>query len=347
MTRRLLLTAAALACLFRPDAEAATAERARYLMGSACRIVASHPEPGAAERLVEAAFQEIDRWNGILSDYDPGSELSRLNAAPPGTGFRCSADLFSYLEQSLALAARTEGAFDPTVGTLVDLYALRQGGRWPSTGEIDSALKRTGFARVELIRDRLSAHLLAAGMRLDPGANGKGFALDAAAEILRAGGVQWALLDFGGQVLAVGGGPGGHGFPVEIPGAGGEAGRAPSILLRDASAATTSNTERGLVVDGRPLGHILDPRTALPVEDRGSLTVVAPSAAAADALSTALFVMGPEDALAAASRLSVEARYLPAPGTAGRPVATDGFRHLLERTTAEASPAAPALSSTE
>ena len=83
--------------------------------------------------------------------------------------------------------------------------------------------------------------------------------------------------------------------------------------------ATTSNTERGLVVDGRLLGHILDPRTALPVEDRGSLTVIARRAGVADALSTALFVMGPDEALAAAGRLGVEARYLPASGT---PLAT-------------------------
>lgn len=334
--RLLAGTAAALAALG-ASTPGETVERARYLMGSSCRIVASHPEPGVAGRLIEEAFAEIDRWNGILSDWTDESELAGLNAEAHRAPVACSEDLYAWLASSLAVAEETGGAFDPTVGSLVDLYEIRSGGRWPAEAEIRSARRRTGYPLVALDAERRTARFRTRGVRLDPGGNGKGVALDAAGRILRRGGVSWALLDFGGQVLAVGAGPGGEGFEVELPGAGDEAGPR-AIRLRDASAATTSNRERGLVVDGRPLGHILDPRTARPVTAAGSLTVVAATAARADALSTALFVMGPERAAEAAARLGVEYRYVTGSPSHRRTTASPGFRRFLRETAGTAHP---------
>jgi thiamine biosynthesis lipoprotein len=315
-------------------------------MGSSCRIVASHPEPGRAAALIEQAFDEIDRWNGVLSDWTDDSELALLNAAAaspdPAAPTACSPDLFAWLEAGLAVARETGGAFDPTVGALVDLYAIRSGGRWPSAAEIEEARARVGHAKVILDSASRSVSFSAPGMRLDPGGNGKGVAMDAAAGILRAGGISWALIDFGGQILAVGGGPGGDGFEVELPGAPG-AGDSGIIRLANSSAATTSNSERSLVVDGRPLGHILDPTSLLPVSTAGSLTVVAATAARADALSTALFVVGPERALEAAERLGVEFRFVPPPGSHLRAVSTRGFPPRIVRASHEAGAAPAAL----
>ncbi len=306
------------------------AERARYLMGSPCRIVASHPEPGRAAALIENAFTEIDRWNSILSDWDAGSELSRLNASAARAPVACSEDLFAWLERTVEFVRETEGAFDPTAGALVDLYAIRSGGRWPSDPEIESARGRVGVSRVALDARARTVRFLSAGVRLDPGAIGKGTALDAAGRVLREGGADWALLDFGGQILAVGAGPSGEGFPVDLPLAGG--GRGPEVIrLRDASASTSSNSERGVEVEGRLLGHIFDPRTLLPVGSRGTVTVVAPTAERADALDTAFFVMGAEQALKAALRLGVEARFVSGPdGDRAAAHATPGFARLLE-----------------
>ncbi len=329
--------AASSALLFAHSAARAgeVAERARYLMGSPCRIVASHPEPGRAAVLIESAFSEIDRWNSILSDWDAGSELSRVNASAAQAPVACSEDLFAWLERTVAFVRETEGTFDPTAGALVDLYAIRSGGRWPSDSEIEAARGRVGFSRVALDPRGRTVRFLSAGVRLDPGAIGKGTALDAAGHVLREGGADWALLDFGGQILAVGAGPSGDGFPVELPLSG--PGRGPEVIrLRDASASTSSNSERGVEVEGRLLGHIFDPRTLLPVGSRGTVTVVAPTAERADALDTAFFVMGAEEALKAALRLGVEARFVP--GTDDEDAAahaTPGFARLLE-------PASPA-----
>jgi thiamine biosynthesis lipoprotein len=135
-------------------------------------------------------------------------------------------------------------------------------------------------------------------MTLDPGGLGKGYALDAAAGVLRARGFPVALLDFGGQALALDPPPGEPGWSVALSHPRRRDEAALSLVLARASLATSGNVEHGLVVDGRPLGHLLDPLSGRPAPFRGSASIVAPTGARADAYSTALFVMGPERGLA-------------------------------------------------
>ncbi len=324
-------------------AQPAVTDRARYLMGTVCRIAAAHPEPGRAAALAEEAFAEIARWEAILSDYDPESELSRLNASAASGPFACSPELFAFLAEGASLAASTSGSFDPTVGALVDLYDVRGAGRWPPAGEVAAALGRTGYRRLEIDPSTRTARFLSQGMRLDPGAMGKGFALDAAAAILRAGGVEWALLDFGGQVLAVGAGPDGCGFPVEVASSGRSIPSRLEIRLRDASAATSANDERGRTPEGKPLGHIFDPRTGEPARGVVSVTVVAPTATLADALSTALFVLGPGEGPALAERAGVKALYTVEESGVLRAHPTPGFGRYFIKQCAGGAPASPAL----
>jgi len=321
-------------------ARAETVERARYLMGSACRVVIDHAVEGRAEALAEKAFDEIARWEGILSDYDPASELSRLNGSGRD-GFPASSDLRSFLALSARLSAETRGAFDLTAGALVDLYALRDGGRWPSDDEVASARARVGFERVSLDMAAGTVRLEADGMRLDPGAIGKGFALQRAAEVVRRGGATWALMDFGRQILVLGEGPDGCGVPVDVePPSGSRDGKTMTLYLKDASVASSANSERGLVVDGRPLGHIMDPRTGKPATSSSQTTVVAADAGRADALSTAMFVMGPGEAMRTANRLRVQAIAWPADGS--RPLLTPGVSTYFHKTCSGEVPAPPA-----
>lgn len=312
------------------------AERGRWLMGTRCLVSVGHRDEARAAALAGAALDEIARWESILSDWDPRSELSRLNSAPPAP-FACSPDLFQFLEAATDLARRTGGAFDITVGPLVELWDLRGAGRIPSPAGIARALESVGSGRILL--DPLSRTArLAAGMRLDPGAIGKGWALDAAAGILRKGGAEWALLDFGGQILAVGSGPDGCGFPVRAAAGGRDVRDAPVLKLRDASASTSSNEERAVPAEGETIGHILDPRTGRPARGLAGVTVVAPGGALADALSTALFVAGADEGARLAEREQVAALFalLDPPGAMR---AAGGFDRLLDRACPETGPA--------
>lgn len=248
-----------------PPARAAAVTRARYLMGTTCEITAHGPGAGAA---ASAAFAEIERWDRTLSLYEEESEASTMNRSAARAPFPCSPELWEALSLALTLARESGGAFDPTV-----LPAIRQGA---------GSLGLVGHEKVALDAARRTVSFAKEGMGLDFGAVGKGLALDHAARVLRERGTDSALINFGGQVYALGAPPGLAAWAVEVPGLDSP------LFLRSASASTSGNSERP--------GHIVSPWTGKPLRRDGSVTVVAPTGAEADAWSTALYVLGPRQA---------------------------------------------------
>lgn len=234
--------------------------RARYLMGTVCEITAYGRDISAA---VNDAFEEIARWEEVLSLYRPQSELSRLNHSGAAAGFYGSERLWTAVSSAMEIARLSGGAFDPTIEPVI----RRGAGALPLVGyewvRLDPAARTIAYRRK--------------GMAMDMGGIGKGIALDGAAMVLRRGGVQSALLNFGGQVYALGAPPGRKGWEVRVPGLSGP------LMLRDASASVSGNKEKP--------GHVLSPLTGHPVTG-ADVAVVHSVAAQADAWSTALFVRG-------------------------------------------------------
>ncbi|HKY33282.1 MAG TPA: FAD:protein FMN transferase, partial [Candidatus Polarisedimenticolia bacterium] len=292
--------------------------------------------PGEAAAALEAAFDEIARLESVLSDWKTDSELSRLNREAASGPFACSGDLYDFVAEGVRLWEATSGAFDLTVAPLVALWDLRGEGRAAGDAELAATMRRVGSARLRLDGPARTVFFQAPGMGLDPGALGKGYALDAAARVLRARGVKAALLDFGGQLLAIGAPAGRAGWEAAVAHPLRRDEAALTVILKDESIATSGNAERGLIVDGRQMGHVLDPATGRPIAWRGSASVIAASAAEADALSTALLVMGPDRGLAwAAGREGLTPLFLeedergelvvrPGPGLRKRPAAPWG-----------------------
>lgn len=246
----------------------------RYVMGTFCTITA-YGDPQA----VEAAFEEIRRLDKVLSNYDEKSELSRLHRE---RSIEASADLLAFVVESRKYSERTRGAFDVTVAPLVSLWGFKEGKfRVPADDEIAAALKRVGPGRVTAEGKRV---VLAEGTELDPGAIGKGMALDRAAAILRKAGVKRALLDFGSSQAAIGSWE----VAVRDPFEGGKV--LGSVSLRDESLSTSGSYEKFFKANGTTYGHILDPRTGRPVQGVAGVSVVAPTATESDAMSTATFV---------------------------------------------------------
>ena len=286
-----------------------TTARARFLMGTRLSIETDEPAPPAA---LEAAFDEVSRLEDVLSNWRATSEISRLNRDAAQTPVRCSEDLFDALDSALHWARLTDGAFDPTVEPLVRALGLRnEEGRALVAGEgALTAQLPIGWRHVRIDRRRRSVAFDAPGVGLDLGGIGKGIALDAAARVLRGHGVRRALIDFGGQVLAVGR-P--RGFPGWLVGVADpeERERAIDVLRVDGiSVATSGNSERAVETPGGTVGHILDPAARAPASFAGSVTVAMPDATSADALSTALFVMGPVRGFRWADARHVAALYL-------------------------------------
>ncbi len=266
-------------------------------MGTVLSIRVAGVDRASALASSEAAVLEIARVEDLLSTWKPGGPLDRLNGARPGERVALGAETAAVLADVFRWCELTEGAFDPTVLPLVRAWDLRGRGRVPEPADLSRALAATGRGRFWLDSATGESRRLSAEAGIDEGAWGKGYALDRAADALRKAGTRRALLDLGGQVLAVGE------ADVAIADPRHRARAAVSLHIADASISTSGNSERGLSVAGRRIGHLLDPHTGAPAQDFGSATAVAASGLTADVLSTAFFVLGPERGLALSERL--------------------------------------------
>jgi thiamine biosynthesis lipoprotein len=268
----------------------------------ACRfeIVFNAGEHPQDTRAAIAALDVVDEVEDRISIYRESSELSRLNATAAEGWQPVSADLFALLETSLALFVQTGGGFDIAAGRLVRTWGfLRRQGRTPTPDDLAAAVAASGSQWLELDPTTRRVRFMRPGLELNPGAIGKGWALDRGVEQLVADGIASCLLHGGSSsVRAIGQqGPGlqddHRGWPVGIrhplrPGV-----RLATVALVDRALGTSGSGTQFFIDRGRKLGHILDPRTGRPAEGVLSATVLAPTAAEADALATAAYVLGP------------------------------------------------------
>lgn len=333
---RSLLACAVLAALAGsgPLPAPASVERRVAMMGTTVDVAILAPRREAALAASERVLAELSRVEDLLTTWRPGGPLALLDDSPAGAALALDAEVVTALSEVFAWSARTGGAFDPTVLPLMRAWDLRGAGRIPSAEELSDALAATGTDRFRLDPRAGTAIRLDPRAGIDEGGWGKGYALDRAALRLREAGVANALIDLGGQVLARGRAGDGATWTIAISHP--EARERPvvTLSLSDASASTSGNSERGRRVGGRRIGHVLDPRTGQPASDFGSVTVVAPSALTADILSTALFVLGPEEGLALSARLrsegiAQEALYLVRRDGALDALASPGFARLV------------------
>lgn len=270
-------------------------ERRLGAMGTWLTLEVEAPDRATALAASEAAVRAIADCEARLSTWRDDSELARLNAAPVGEPCAISALLERDLRTAREVFDRTQGAFDPSVGGLVEAWDLRGSGRRPTEAEISAALVPDGLAALRL--EPGLAVRLRAELRLEEGGFGKGVGLDDARVALLAAGAVSATVDLGGQVLAL---AAPLSWDVAHPRE-----RDHAILrveLPAGSLATSGNSERGLLVEGTRIGHLLDPRGGRPAADFGSVSVWCADGARADAFATGLFVLGPQAALELAAR---------------------------------------------
>jgi len=244
----------------------------------------------------EQALEEILRVERMLSLYQPSSEVAGLNVRAGAGRVPVSAELFDLLQRAVALSAETDGAFDVTIAPLVRCWGFMKGtGATPSDNEIQEARANVGFGFLELNPSDRTVRFARAGMMLDFGAFGKGYAIDRAVEVLRDAGVRAALLHGGAStVFGLGTQADGQPWKVTIEGApSGESAPTLAIVeLREEALSVSAVWGKSFASQGRTFGHILDARTGMPSERAELAAVVAPSAAESDALSTALLVDG-------------------------------------------------------
>ncbi len=266
-------------------------------MGTRCEVRAFGPEV-ETDAALDAALDRIAALEQVLTTWKPDGELAQLNTAA-ANGSTCgtpngwqslSSELTDAVNAALSWSGRTGGAFDPTLGALLQAWGQKSGGRVPTVDERVVAQTKSGTRCLEFDRRRQRLCVRCVGVEFDLGGIGKGIALDRAAELLKARGINNALLDFGGQVLALGSPPQEPGWLIDIADPRDRDKHVMTLQLRDKSVSTSSNSERFFEQDGKRYGHILDPRTGTPLATTDQVTVIADHATDADAASTALLV---------------------------------------------------------
>ncbi len=241
-----------------------------------------------------AALNGIDRIEDELSVFRDSSAICAVNRRAADAPVTIGAEFFELLRQCAALHRDTGGAFDVTSTPLSRCWGfLQREGRLPPSDALEAARANVGFDAVALDVDAHSVRFARAGVELNLGAIGKGHALDRVAIGMRASGVAHALLSAGrSSLLALGGQT--HGWHVEVVSPRVTGGPLAHVWLRDAALGTSGSGEQFVIVDGRRYGHVIDPRSGRPADGVLSASVVASSAAEADALSTAFFIGGAE-----------------------------------------------------
>lgn len=317
-------------------------------MGTGWRV--KYWVPAAAEKaqpreaVREAVESALHLVVAQMSTWDPTSVLSRFNAARAGSRITIPEELDRVLRHALAVAAQTAGAFDPTIGPLVNLWGFgprdRAGDakrRKPTSQDLATARARCGYEQVVLDGGALYQP---GGLYIDLSAIAKGYAVDLAAARLARMGVEHCLVEIGGELFARGVRPDGHAWQVAVaaPRSGESAAPAPTdaepllaVPLRDRAIATSGDHWHYFAEDGGEYAHTLDPRTGCPVAHRlASVTVVDGSCMSADALATVLTVMGPDAGYEYALNNEVAALFVRRAGSGFEELMTPRFSALLK-----------------
>ena len=328
-TVRALAMALATMATARAWASAPGLHAVRYVMGTWCDLVIFDPAPDSDA--AQLAFREMARLENVLSSWDPASEVSRLNAKAGRGPQPVSVDLATLAEESVALCTTTGGAFDPSVAPVLRAWGFfTESPAMPAPAANRAAASHVGCDRVSVDRHSWSI-ALADGAAVDFGGIGKGYAVDRALAILRARGVTRAKLDFGSSSLGFVGRTDG-GWPVVVADPRDRDKPVVSFRIGEGHVSTSSQSERSFESNGHRYGHIFDPRTGRPVESRLlSVTVIAPKGSTADALSTALFVMGATEGKRLISRLQDVGAVFVEQGADGISITTAGRIEAMTR----------------
>lgn len=282
-------------------------------MGLPFRVSLYASDEATAKAAADAAFARIAVLNSILSDYDPDSELSRLSrSSGQGKVVPVSSTLWKVLVRAQEFAERTNGAFDITIGPLVNVWRrARRKQEMPGAELLAEMKARVGYKNLRLDPQKQTAELLVPEMRLDLGAIAKIFAVDEAIAVLKQRGIARALVGGSGDMTATDAPPDQPGWRIEVapldaPGAP----PAQIVYLKNRSIATSGDLFQRVEISGKRYSHIVDPHTGLGLTDHSLVTVIADDGMTANGLSTSVSVLGPERGLRLVEETPGAAAYL-------------------------------------
>ena len=271
-----------------------TLKTARILMGTLIEITVVGPQDKLQET-TDAALAEIKRIEDLAS-FHKETELTEINKRAGISPVRVKPELVSLIERALEISKLTDGAFDPTIGAIALLwnFSESEAPRLPGKDEIDQALKKVGWQKVEISTDKNEVFLPEKGMALDLGGIAKCYSVNRAEEVIKSKGIKSALINAGGDIAAFGGKEPGVPWKVGIQDPRDNSGIAAVVEVESGLVFTSGDYERFFEKNGKRYHHILDPKTGYPATRAESVTIVAPDGTRVEGLPAAIFVLGPK-----------------------------------------------------
>ncbi len=311
-------------------------KKSRFLMNTLVTISARGVHVEKHGDVVDRALDRIAELGGRFNRFDPSSEISLLNLASSGEAVRVSADTFDIIFRAQRFWRLTGGAFDITVRPIIEVWKGAAGAdSLPSEEEIAKALFLVGSDKLLLDPAAQTVRFATQGMEVDLGAIAKGYAADAAADVLKSGGISNAVIDIGGDLVVLGQGAPGKDWTVGVqsPDRPGDASAVLALLeVRDRGVATSGPYYRFYEIAGRRFSHIVDPATGRPADEVPSVTAIAPDGVTADAWATALSVLGVERGMMALeAEPEVQALFLVKRGEQWEKLMSSGFEDYVSR----------------
>jgi thiamine biosynthesis lipoprotein len=308
----------------------------RPVMGTFARAVVVAKDTDTAQKCIEAAFAEINKVDELMSDYKSDSEISLVNKNAAERPVQVGESTFEVLQRSVEFSKLTDGAFDITVGPLVDLFhAAKENQIAPDREQIEKAKSKVGYEKLQLDQKNKTVLFTVEGMRLDLGGIAKGYAIDKAIEAMKKTGALGAMVDIGGDIRCFG-----------IPAKGkkhwliglqdpnlnthSSDGLVLKIKIAKGAVATSGDYQQFAIIEGKKYSHIIDRQTGTSIEGLSSVTIIADNATDADALATAVSVMGAENGISLIEKLpNTEAILIPS-GPKPEPIKTTGAEKYTE-----------------
>jgi len=270
-------------------------------MGMKYQLVVYAPDEATVTRGMQAAEACVRRLDRVMSDYNTQSELSQLSEnAGPGRPVPLSPALYEILERSLELSSETDGAFDISLGPVIQLWrTARRAKKLPPLESLAKARERVGWRAIQLDPLTRSAEFSRDDIQLDLGGIAAGYACDEVLRVLRSHGLSHVLIDASGDVVVGDPPPDREGWKVTVAGLSGSVTDPGSrtVTLSNASITTSGDARQFVEIEGRRYSHIVDPHTGLGLSRRSSTTVIAPTGWQADSYATAVNVLGREQGL--------------------------------------------------
>lgn len=301
---RIILCLGLMVCLSASTIAQQTYQKSLLLMGSAFVFSAAHESDSLAWQAIEAGITEVQRIESLISSWNPQSQTSEINHKAGIQPVSVDWEVFSLIRRALKVASLTDGAFDPSFAAIDRVWHFDGSmTELPSEADIARSVEKIDHQKVILNTADTTVYLAERGMKLGFGAIGKGYAANRAKAVMQQEGIAHGLVNAGGDLICWGKKDANKDWRIGIADPNERQNILAWLSINDLAVVTSGDYERYAMIEGIRYAHIIDPRTGYPAMGLRSVSIICPDAELADALATAVFVLGEEKGLTLVEQL--------------------------------------------